>query len=90
MKKECTVIVLAAACTLAFAGGPKSVFTPWIDKWPSSPITVVCPWAVGGVVDIVNRKLASYGEEVFGQPVVAPMILFGRMPSPCPTASYSP
>lgn len=71
MKKECTVIVLAAACTLAFAGGPKSVFTPWIDKWPSSPITVVCPWAVGGVVDIVNRKLASYGEEVFGQPVVA-------------------
>lgn len=71
MKKKCTVIVLAAVCALAFAGGPKGVFTPWIDNWPSSPITVVCPWAKGGVVDIVNRTLASYGKEVFGQPVVA-------------------
>lgn len=71
MKKNSTIIALIMVCSLSFAGGTKGFFPPWIDKWPSEPITVVCPWAVGGVVDMVNRKLASYGQEVFGQPVVA-------------------
>ncbi len=42
-----------------------------LDSWPSEPVTVICPWAVGGVADIVNRKAATYGMEVLGQPILA-------------------
>ncbi len=41
------------------------------SSWPTGPVTVVCPWAVGGVADIVNRKTASYGVEYLGEPVLA-------------------
>lgn len=42
-----------------------------VDAWPEDAVTIVCPWAVGGVADIVNRKTAVYGVELLGQPVLA-------------------
>lgn len=42
-----------------------------LDSWPTEAVTVVCPWAVGGVADVVNRKAATYGVEVLGQPILA-------------------
>lgn len=41
------------------------------DTWPKDAVTIVCPWAVGGVADMVNRKTAVYGVELFGKPVLA-------------------
>ena len=39
--------------------------------WPEEEITVICPWAVGGVADIVNRSLAPHLEKELGVPVIA-------------------
>lgn len=71
MKKNCVIIALIFICSVTNAGGTKGILNSWVDDWPTQPITVICPWAVGGVVDIVNRALAAYGEEVFNQPIVA-------------------
>ena len=35
--------------------------------WPEEEVTVICPWAVGGVADIVNRSLAPHLEKELGQ-----------------------
>lgn len=42
-----------------------------VEDWPENPITVVCPWAVGGVADMVNRKAATFGAEYLGVPILA-------------------
>ena len=42
-----------------------------IDNWPEEPVTVICPWQVGGLVDILNRQLASLAEPYLGQPMLA-------------------
>ncbi len=71
MKKNCVIIALIFICSVTNAGGTKGTLNSWVDDWPTEPISVICPWAIGGVVDIVNRALAAYGEEVFNQPIVA-------------------
>lgn len=69
MKKSVLVllVVLISFGTL-FAAGKAEVAA---DTWPKEAVTVICPWAVGGVADIVNRKTATYGVEVLGKPVLA-------------------
>ncbi len=42
-----------------------------VEDWPENPVTVICPWAVGGVADMVNRKAATFGEEYLGVPILA-------------------
>lgn len=69
MKKILVIFVLLSLCLNIFATGVKEQVP--VENWPSVPITVVCPWAKGGLVDIINHTTASYGEEVFGQPIVA-------------------
>jgi tripartite-type tricarboxylate transporter receptor subunit TctC len=56
-------------CVTSFAGGNKKKIS--LEKWQGKPLTVVCPWAINGVVDIINRSLAVYGEEIFGQQIIA-------------------
>ncbi len=69
MKKTVLVllVVLISFGTL-FAAGKAEVN---VDTWPQEAVTVICPWAVGGVADIVNRKTATYGVEVLGKPILA-------------------
>lgn len=69
MKKAlvCVLIAVVAVGSL-FSAGKSEVD---VDKWPTEAVTVICPWAVGGVADVVNRKAATYGMEVLGQPVLA-------------------
>lgn len=69
MKKTVLVlfVVLISFGTL-FAAGKAEVN---VDAWPQEAVTVICPWAVGGVADIVNRKTATYGVEVLGKPILA-------------------
>lgn len=42
-----------------------------VEAWPEGAVTIVCPWAVGGVADMVNRKAAAYGPDYLGVPVLA-------------------
>jgi tripartite-type tricarboxylate transporter receptor subunit TctC len=39
------------------------------DKFPSRPITVVCPWGAGGATDTIARIVAVVMEKELGQPV---------------------
>jgi len=69
MKKTVLVllVVLISFGTL-FAAGKAEVN---VDSWPQEAVTVICPWAVGGVADMVNRKAATFGTEVLGKPILA-------------------
>ncbi|MCI6662948.1 MAG: tripartite tricarboxylate transporter substrate binding protein [Spirochaetia bacterium] len=69
MKRLFTTLVLITMACSIFAAGSKEAASP--EQWPEGPVTVICPWAVGGVADIVNRKMATYGQEFLGQPVLA-------------------
>lgn len=38
--------------------------------WPEKQVTIIMPWSQGGGPDTIARKVASYGEEYLGVPVV--------------------
>ena len=69
MKKIFIFVLVMFLCVTSFAGGNKKKIS--LEKWQGQPLTVVCPWAINGVVDIINRSLAVYGEETFGQQIIA-------------------
>ncbi|MBK5200931.1 MAG: tripartite tricarboxylate transporter substrate binding protein [Spirochaetaceae bacterium] len=72
MKKLFSILLMSMIlCSTLFANGSKETASSSLDTWPQEPITVICPWAVGGVADLVNRKAAVYGQELLGQPVLA-------------------
>jgi len=52
-------IILAGIVPLSQAQG----------KFPSNPMTIICPWAAGGGTDAVARMLAVLMEKDLGQPV---------------------
>ncbi|MGH9340516.1 MAG: tripartite tricarboxylate transporter substrate-binding protein [Acidobacteriota bacterium] len=39
------------------------------DEYPSRPILLICPWAVGGGTDTVSRQIAVFLEQELGVPV---------------------
>ena len=69
MKKIFIFVLVMFLCVTSFADGNKKKIS--LEKWQGQPLTVICPWAINGVVDIVNRSLAVYGEEVFEQKIIA-------------------
>lgn len=71
--KRTIVFVVALAMSISMmACGKKEVTT---DVWPAESITIICPWAVGGLADQVNRAMSEYGKETFGQSLLADNIL---------------
>ncbi len=60
-RKVITIISLGLLAFLAHAD---------TDSWPQKPITTVVPWAVGGLADQVNRAMAQFGTDEFGQPIL--------------------
>jgi len=71
MKKVFLVLLMFfASFSVIFANGSEEIKED-AQEWPTEPITVICPWAVGGVADLVNRQAAVYGEELLNQPVLA-------------------
>ena len=45
------------------------------ENWPTEAVTIICPWAVGGLADQVNRAMSEYGKELLGQPLLADNVL---------------
>jgi tripartite-type tricarboxylate transporter receptor subunit TctC len=56
-------IALALPLAASLAGCQRS------SEYPSRPITLVCPWAVGGGTDRVSRQMAVFLESELGTPV---------------------
>ena len=54
---------LALLISVCLTGCQKS------SEYPSRPITLVCPWAVGGGTDRVSRQIAVFLESELGTPV---------------------
>lgn len=70
MRKIFASILLALAVSSTLFSLPQRE-TYDSSLWPEKEITVICPWAVGGVADIVNRTLAAYVKEELGVTVLA-------------------
>lgn len=58
------LLLVAAAVVASFVAGCRS-----IETYPARPITLLCPWAVGGGTDRVSRQLAAFLEHELGVPV---------------------
>ncbi len=71
MKKGIIACVLAALAVSALVAEGKADKTETAAVWPKEAVTVICPWAVGGVADMVNRKTIIYASELLGKPVLA-------------------
>ncbi len=61
--KPIAIIVLVAGLVTQIAGCESK------SEYPSRPITLVCPWSVGGGTDRVSRQLAVFLEEDLKVPV---------------------
>ena len=60
MKKGIIACVLAALAVSALVAEGKADKTETAAVWPKEAVTVICPWAVGGVADHVHL-LARFG-----------------------------
>ncbi len=64
MKKAVVIIVISCWLVTVFAAGAMTA------QWPTKPITVIVPWAAGGMTDIMTRLLVERFKSKLGQPVV--------------------
>jgi tripartite-type tricarboxylate transporter receptor subunit TctC len=58
------IVGTALAGALALAGAASA------QDWPTSPVTMVVPFAAGGTTDVLGRIMALHIGEILGQPVV--------------------
>ena len=66
------IMALSVACS-ALAGcsqNNKGNSTSADGTYPAKPVTIICPWGVGGGADVIARKVAEIGEQYLGQPIV--------------------
>lgn len=40
------------------------------DDYPNGPVTIICPWGVGGGADVISRKISEVAKNYFDQPIV--------------------
>lgn len=64
--KRTVCFLLFAVCSLLLAACSQK----GQEKFPSKPITVVCPPAPGGISDTITRTLSAVAEKEFGVPVL--------------------
>lgn len=56
-----TFRISLAATLIALSGAA------WAQVWPSKPVKIIVPYAPGGAVDVVTRKMAAKLQEQMGQ-----------------------
>lgn len=61
IRSICSRVLAAAAVWLAFAPVAQA------QTWPAKPVKIVVPYAPGGAVDVVTRKMAAKLQEQTGQ-----------------------
>ena len=54
-------------CSNANNGGESAAST---EDYPNGPVTVICPWGVGGGADVITRKISEISKKYFDQPIV--------------------
>ena len=37
------------------------------DDYPNGPVTIICPWGVGGGADVISRKISEVAKNYFDQ-----------------------
>ena len=38
--------------------------------YPNGPVTIICPWGVGGGADVIARKISEVAKNYFDQPII--------------------
>lgn len=38
--------------------------------YPNGPVTIICPWGVGGGADVISRKISEVAKNYFDQPII--------------------
>lgn len=67
MMKRRTFLATAAAASATTGLGVAPARAQ--AKWPTRPVTLICPWAAGGGTDQLARLVATLVEKDLGQPV---------------------
>jgi tripartite-type tricarboxylate transporter receptor subunit TctC len=62
-----TLHSVSRRCLLAFAAGLVLAPAAMADTWPAKPVRIIVPYAPGGAVDVVTRKMAQKLTEQTGQ-----------------------
>lgn len=76
MKKRKLASILLAGAMLATAlsgcgnGGGGKGSAAGADGYPNGPVTIICPWGVGGGADVISRKISEIGKNYFDQPII--------------------
>ncbi|MDH2926692.1 tripartite tricarboxylate transporter substrate binding protein [Lonepinella koalarum] len=73
--KKMLATVVAGVLSLSLLSGCKEDKKAESASWPSQPVTIITPWAVGGLADQIARAMTEYGKEQYGQPLLADNIL---------------
>src|SRR5262249_31099235 len=65
MKHGVIAVLFATACALSAGRAPA-----YAQTFPTRPVTLIAPYAVGGTFDVQLRALAAATEKHLGQPIV--------------------
>jgi len=69
MMKRRTFLATAAAAAASAAAGFGAMPLRAQAKWPTRPVTLICPWGAGGGTDQVARIIGTLMEKDLGQPI---------------------
>ncbi|MCC7346024.1 MAG: tripartite tricarboxylate transporter substrate binding protein [Variibacter sp.] len=73
MHRPARIVGAMTAAALAWAAGfllSAGMRTATAQDYPTAPITIVVPWAAGGVTDVVTRTVAEEMRTILKQPIL--------------------
>ena len=71
LKRTASVLLAGAMLSGALTGcGVSKNKEESAENYPSGPVTIICPWGVGGGADVIARKISQIGQKYFDQPII--------------------